>query len=796
MVTETGSNSLLGPSVAKEKEELLSALPQIDIDRIRLLKEVYNENEGKPPVIKRAKLFDGLCAEKPIHIDQSPIVGSLTQYKYGGYPLPESGCRWMSRADRFRLPLGYAPITPEQRELIDDTVAYWKDANIFNRTRELLLMSSGVDIALVHKCGVGTELTPGSPMQTNPDYAQVLNTGFTAMIAAIKNAQAELDIGNAEDFGKWHWYEAASLCLKAMIKLAQRYSVLAEEMAGSETNPARKRSLEKIAEICKWIPANPARSFREAIQAVWFTILGVWMENPMGGNGCPLRFSQYMYPFFKADKEQGMITDEEAIELIQFFMLKLQGLAHVLPPFAFKFSQSRLALHLSLGGLTPDGGDATNELDWLVLEAKKRLMIPEPLVLVLYHDNLSEEFLLKCVDLMRTGIGQPAFYDARKMVGRNLHHRRGITLEQARNNAIIPCVQDLVPGYTDTFWEGNPNMTKALEFALNNGKDPLTGIQLGPQTGEANSFENYDELHAAVIAQIRYIVPLMRTISRTAWNVARDFPVPFGSALTHDCIEKGMDMAEGGARYPLANGTSFVGVIDLANSLAAIKKLVFEKNSFGLNQLKEALAADFEGFDYIQRLCMDAPKYGNSDEYVDSIARELYKVCWDEHQKFPDYLGRPIMPHAYSAAAHGALGELTGALPNGRKSRLALTDASVSAQPGTDKEGPTALVTSAAKVLDTVKYGSNHFNIKFHPSALEGSENARKFLSLVKTYMDMGGYHVQLNCVSADTLKDAKAHPEDYKDLIVRVAGFSAYFVHLDPLIQDEIIKRTEIRFV
>jgi pyruvate-formate lyase len=315
---------------------------------------------------------------------------------------------------------------------------------------------------------------------------------------------------------------------------------------------------------------------------------------------------------------------------------------------------------------------------------------------------------------------------------------------------------------------------------------------LGPRVGDVESFKSYGDLYRAVIKQLEYFIPMSRLISRVGWNVARDFPVPFGSAFVGDCIKQGKDQTSGGARYSFADGICMVGVIDLANSLAAVKKLVFDEKRITLKELKVALKADFEGYEEIQKRCLDAPKYGNDDESADSLARELYRLCGELHQKFPDYLGKPIEPSAYSVTKHYALGKLTGALPNGRKAGVPLCDASVSAQPGTDKNGPTALVKSAARTIDNVIYSGNHFNMKFHPSALAGLNGARKFLSLIKTYFDLGGYHVQFNCVSGETLRDAQLHPDNYKDLIVRVAGFSAFFIHLDRKVQDEIISRTE----
>jgi formate C-acetyltransferase len=565
-------------------------------------------------------------------------------------------------------------------------------------------------------------------------------------------------------------------------------------MASKETNPQRRSELERLSRTCRHVPANPARNFFEALQSVWFVHLGVWIEGPFVLNCPPSRFTQYMYPYFRKDFDSGKLSESEAVELIQYYFLKINGLAMVLPPHGFAWSQSRLGQHLCLGGYTPDGEDATNRLDWLVLEAQQSLRLPEPLVDLLYTNRMQGDFLMKCVELVKTGIGQPAMHNIDRAIASHLLHDK-MPLEEARGISIIGCVQTQLPGYSAVPWEGGFNTAKMVEFALNDGRDPLSGEQLGLHTGDPETFKTYDEFYQAYLKQLEYFVTLQRTVSRTAWNVMRAFPLPFSSSTANDCIKTGKDVMEGGARYNQANGTTFVAAVDSANSLAAIRKLVYEDRKLTMKRLKEALAADFAGFEDVQRMCLDAPKYGNDDEYADSIARDIFEHCYRLHLRFPDFLGRPSKPEAYSVTVHFAVGRFTGALPCGRKARIPLTDASVSAMPGTDRNGPTALVKSAARVIDTSKWGVNHLNMKFHPTALAGIEGSRKLLSLVKTYFDLGGFHVQFNCVRSETLREAQLHPEKFRDLVVRVAGFSAFFIHLDKQVQDEIIKRTELSF-
>ena len=793
-VEKWGTQSL-SDRVEREYEALLSATPRIDIDKLKIELEVYQATEGEPPAIRRAKVFSRLCLEKPIFIDDNPIVGTLTQYKYGGYFFPLGSFRWVRKVREFALSRGTASSTVEEREWIAKAADYWDGRSGYDRTREIFRKTHDIDISTdLGKCGVGLGIGDYGSQDTVPDYSMVLNKGLKGILAEIEEQRANLDIGGPEGLSTWYFYEAASLCLNGMITLAQRYASLARDMAGKEADPERRQELERIAETCERVPANPARNFREAMQSVWFAMLGVWLETPQVLYSPPGNFTRYMYPFFKIDRDRGGLGDEEAIEWLHLYFLKINSLTSVLAPHTWSWNQSRLGAQLSLGGLTPDGEDATNELDFLVLEAQQRFRLPEPSVNVIYHDKLSQKFLIKCVDLIRTGIGQPAFHDARKSIERRLLYDNA-PLEEARNIAIAGCVQSIIPGYTDLYWESRMNLAKMVEFALNDGVDPLTGKQLGPQTGGAESFTSYDDFYEAFVKQVQHFMAIFRDVSRIGWNVYRGFPVPFGSALVNDCIKKGKDLADGGSRYSFGDGVCLIGAIDAANSLSAIKQLVFREKRLSMGRLNKALDADFEGYEDVQRLCLNAGKYGNDDEEIDSIAKGIYEVCYREHQKSPDYLGRAVQPSAYSVTAHWGLGRFTGALPSGRKGKTSLCDGSVSAQPGTDKNGPTSLIRSAAGAIDTVKYSSNHFNMKFLPSALKGVEGANKFLSMIKTYFDLGGYHVQFNCVTGETLKKAQLDPEQYRRLVVRVAGFSAYFVNLERAVQDEVISRTELSF-
>jgi len=453
--------NVISERVRIEKEELLSAQPRLDLERLKFLLLIYGETEGQPEVIRRAKLFEKLCSEKTIFFDNNPLVGTLTQYKYGGYIVPEIGSRWMKRVTSVRLQRGgEIPLTEEEQAWLAKASDYWKERNIYNRTKQIILETRSVDIGVLQKVGVAAEVTPGGFVNPMPDYGRPLKMGLKGIIAEAEQEKAKLDIGSFEDINKHYFYNALLICLKAAVNLAGRYASHAREKAKDATGQT-KLDLERIAEACDWVPENRPRSFYEALQSVWFNMMATWIEVPVVLATPPLRFTQYMYPFYKKDADEGKITDEEVIELLQFFFLKINGLAQVLPHYGRAFSSSRLGAQLSLGGLTREGEDATNELDYLVLEAQEQVRLPEPLINVMYHDGLSDRFLLKCVDLIRTGIGQPAFQDLSRASARHLYHDN-VSVEESRDIGVAGCVQSVIPGYMYFPWEGFFNAAKMI----------------------------------------------------------------------------------------------------------------------------------------------------------------------------------------------------------------------------------------------------------------------------------------------------------------------------------------------
>ena len=794
--TDTSEGPMLSDRVRKCKEGVINNSCRLDCERLKHMLESYPETETQPVTMRRARFFEKHLSNKTIFIDDNPLVGSMTRYTPGNQPMVEYSCKWMLKDVDQYSHMGKIVISDEEMEWLKKGVHYWQDKCVWYRTNEVFTEATGLSHPKIAKTGAYNEGCIFPLATVGPDFGKMLNKGLKGMISEVEEEMGKLPLGPLEDRRKLDFLRAVRICLNAVIVYAGRYAALAKEMAQKETDTERKEVLNRIASTMEWVPANPARDFYEALQAVWFIYVCCQIETEPVAISFG-RLSDYMYPFYKKDKEEGKITDEEVVELLQLLFIKCLGSAFHQSAIVERMNQGQTATRIVIGGLTPEGKDASTELDWLVLEAQKYVKSPEPSLSFFYTDKMSEEFLLKAVEVVReTGMGQPQFMNNEVTIQRHLARHPGIPIEEAREISQQGCIQSTVAHRTGVTWEAALHMPQMLEFALNNGVDPLSGVKVGPETGDAEGFGSYEELHEAVKKQLQYFLPLIRQFDRIGYGYQAEIvPTPFQSAFIDDCIKEAKDITEGGARY-YAQGTLVIGNIDLINSLAAIKTLVFDEKRISIKELKEVLAADFEGYEEIHRMCLEAPKYGNDIEWVDQFAKDWFDMYWDEHQEAgPDYLGRTAVPQAFSMTNHFNAGLSCGALPSGRKSKVSLTDATISAMPGTDTSGPTALANSAAKALDCIKYGSSHLNMKFHPSALEGREGLRKLLALIKTYMDSGGYHVQFNCVSGEALKDAQLDPDSYRDLVVRVAGFSAFFIHLEKGVQDEIIKRTELKF-
>ncbi len=784
-------------AVAAIKEFLLNAPQKIDTERLKFLLETYREFDYEPVIVLRARVFEKLLQNKTIFIDQNPLVGTVTGQPAGVYVYPEWDAEWVRQdlQQAMMSHLGSVNITEEEKKLMLETSKFFKNRCATSKAHVLSKLLHDFDPAVGIKAGVfydGTTCTVGAG---NVDYATFVNKGLAQIIRETEERMRALPV-TAENSSKIDFYRAVLICLNAIVNLANRYTALAEQMAAKEEDPLRREELLEIADVCRWVPENPPRNFREALQSFWFLHTGIQMEQA-GCGSSPGRIGQYLNQYFEKDKQENGLTNEDALAWIKCLYVKIleygyyQGIAYA------QLVSGHTGHTISVGGLTPDGHDATTELDYLLLDAQIDLRNIQPTLTVLYHDGLKEDFLLKAVELERTGLGQPQWLNNSVVMERLLarHGACGITLEEARNCVNMSCVGTGVAGKTAFIREiATFNLAKLVELAMNDGFDPITRKQVGCKTGDPLSFSTFEDFFAAYSAQVGYMFKQTRPYGSISSKVLGDtVPSPFRSAMLGGCLESGKHEYAGGPKYYLYYTISTAGV-DAANALAAIKHLVYDTRQVSMQEMKEALAADFEGYEAILQKCLNAPKHGNDDDEMDALVRRVYDTSMQHfHESGESFLGKHIANlEAYSLSIHNYFGMLTGALPSGHKKGRPLTDGSVSATPGTDKKGPLALISSAAKAMDTVKYGSNHFNMKFHPSTLAGMSGARNLITLIKSYMDMGGSHIQFNVVTSDKLKEAQTTPENHKDLTVRVAGFSAYFTRLHKGVQDEIIARTE----
>jgi pyruvate formate-lyase/glycerol dehydratase family glycyl radical enzyme len=777
----------------------------ISTEKGRLLTDSYMKTQSEPEVIRNAKALANVLDNVPIFIQEGELIVGNAASKPGGLELTcLSGPWFQEEIDALRTE-GYVVSKEDEAEIgrmrefwsnvrLARTVIFSYDGKLWphriygpnptKQTREEIEQGTFEGFA-----GGGWAVQPELGfVLVDVDHEKVLREGLESVIREAEEEIKHLTYGSPGALGKLYFLNAVIIAHKAIIRFSERFAALAGDMAAKEANPARKIELEEIAETCKQVPAKPARNFREAVQSFWFIYL---MLNP--SNVVALgRLDQRLYPFYRQDKESGEIDDHRALELLELFRIKVMELA-ILGGKKLRQRQAGMARwqNCTIGGVDAEGNDASNELSYLILQAAKECRTPHHTVTLRVHDGTPDEIMLKALDVVKTGVGMPAFVGDKSYMG--YMTRNGATLQEARDYCLVGCLDAGLAGKSRSAFPMF-NVPTVFEYALNNGMHLPSGEQVGPKTGEFENFKSFDELMTAFKTQLAHFVFLTaETQNQMFATWPRFYPMPVYSSLMFEGIKAGKDMME--RRLPFENllGLTPIGMINIADSMAAIKKLVFDEKKYTLKQLKEALAANWQGADYpeMRNAFRKAPKYGNGDIYVDSIAAELYKAWVDILEAIPTYVGGTFKPSGISITAHGPGGAITGATPDGRYAGETLADGTQSAGQGRDVNGPLAVLRSAL-ATDQTPFQSALLNMKFHPSALQTTDDMLKLSSMIKTYFNAGGKHIQFNVVSRETLKEAQKEPEKHRDLIVRVAGFSTYFVKLTAAIQNEIIERTE----
>jgi len=767
-----------------------SAIPELFPFRAVAVTRNYQETEGLPIVIRRAKMLERILSEQPVLIQEGELIVGMKTLKPRGSPVfPEINCDWLERdldiiATRSNTPFYVREET--KKVLRKEVFPYWRGRQIIDR----LVESVPEEIWRADLRGViYNYFTSRTIGHITVGYSKVLNKGMNGIKADIQKALSNLRFEDPDYIHKKQFLEAVFLACKAAVMFAGRYSKEARRLASGEKDLRRKEELKKIAQICERVPAYPARTFYEALQSFWFTQLVLNLETN-GHAISPGRFDQYMYPFYRHSIDSGELTQEETQELLDLLWVKLDEITIAKNSGESDTSSSYPEFqNLNIGGLTPEGLDATNELSYMCLDALERVKLPQPQLSAQISTKTPPKFLIRCCELLKYGTGLPAMFNSDTIVLGMVN--RGKKLQDARSGSVNGCVSPNCDGKDRMASSGYFNLVKCLELALNDGINRITGEKLGPKTGEPCQFFTFDEVIKAFKQQVAYFVDLKVRYD----NIVRDIyatycPVPFTSAVIDDCIEKGLDWHKGGAHYNQAV-ISGVGLGTVTDALSAIKKHIFDERSYTISELKKALDEDFQGHEILRHILINkTPHYGNDDDYADALAMLTQKIFCDEVEKHRDIQGAKYYVNLLPTTSHIALGKLTGATPDGRHAHAWLSEG-ISPVQGHDKHGPTAVAKSLGKI-DHARCNGTLLNMKISPQSLKTTEDLHKLAGLIRGYFDLGGHHVQFNVIDEKILRDAQKHPENYRNLLVRVAGYSDYFVFLSPDIQREIILRTE----
>lgn len=785
----------------KFREDVLNKKPYICAERAMLVTETYMEHKNQPAVVKRALMLQNILDKMSIYIeDETLIVGNQAASNKDAPIFPEYTLEFViNELDTFEKRDGDTfYITEETKEKLRSIAPFWENNNL--RARGGALLPEEVDVFMeTGFFGMEGKLNSGDA-HLAVDYPTMLKVGLKGYEERVKKLRSELDLCMPENIDKNCFYKAVLIVLEAVKNFAHRYAVLAGEKAET-ADDTRKLELLEIARICDKVPYEPAETFREAVQAVWFIQLILQIES----NGHSLsygRFDQYIYPYYKKDLECGMITADQAVEVLTNLWIKTLTINKVRSwTHTLSSAGSPMYQNVTVGGQTPDKKDAVNEMSFLVLRSVAQTRLPQPNLTVRYFKGMSKEFMDEAIEVMKLGTGMPAFNSDEVIIPSFIE--KGVKEEDAYNYSAIGCVETAVPGKWGYRCTGMSylNFPRVLLITMNNGVDPTSGKRFTEGYGDFCDFRTYEELEAAIEKTMRELTR-MSVIVENAIDLAieRECPDILCSALTQDCIGRGKTLKEGGAVYDFISGLQ-VGIANMADSLAAIKKLVYEEKMITQEQLMDALRDDFTSPENrkIQRMLInDAPKYGNDDDYVDQLVVEVYNACIDEMKKYPNtrYGRGPIGGIRYagtsSISANVGQGMGTMATPDGRHAHKPLAEG-CSPSHAMDKSGPTAVFKSVSKLPTHEITGGVLLNQKVTPQLLSKEENKEKLEMIICTFFDrLDGYHVQYNVVSKETLLDAQAHPEDHRDLIVRVAGYSAFFNVLSKATQDDIIGRTE----
>ena len=787
------------------RDRVLGKVPSVSIERARYYTQAYQEYEAQPVYLKRARALQRTLQNMTIFIAEHDLLaGNQSEEERCAPIFPEYAVEWIidelaekgnfdkREGDNFHL-------KEEDRAELLDIADYWMGKTL--KDRSMAIMTDELKQASLVKAIHGEGNMTSGDGHIVPDFPKALKVGLRGIIEETKERLAKVDISEDDGFRQKAFLESVILVNESIIAFADRYSILAREMAQSEKDEARKEELLRIAKSCSKVPGQPCETFEEAVQAIWFMHLVIQIES--NGHSASLgRLDQYLYPYYRKDLEEGTLDSEQAKELLQNLWAKLYSVIKIRPTSHAGYGAGYPTYqNVTIGGSSPTGTDETNALSYLILESVGEMKLTQPNLSARLHSGTREKFLRKCAEVIRSGFGMPALHTDEAVVPALLN--KGVSYQDAYNYTMVGCVEVAVPGKWGYRCTGMTflNLVKVLELTLNDGYDRRSGIQLYGGNGSLEDFATYGSLFEALRKNIAWYTKLTVAMDKVADTGLLEFPDIFCSSLTDDCITRAKTVKEGGAVYDIISGLQ-VGISNVANSMEALKKLVYEEGRLTLKEVKTALETNFDGLEgqRTRKLLLSAPKYGNDIEEVDAIASEVYGLYSEEIGKYRNSrYGKGPIGGVYGLSTSGIssnvpMGIVTGATPDGR---YAYTPAAEGGSPvqGTDLKGPTAVLKSVMKLPTILLTGGQLLNVKFSPDLLSGEVQFTKFLSFLRSFIALKGWHIQFNVISRELLLEAQKEPEKHRDMIVRVAGYCAQFITLDPTTQDDIISRTEQKF-
>lgn len=784
------------PRVAQCAERMFTP-PAICVERERYYTRSYRKTEGQLPSVRQAKAFAETLDNMSVRIDEGElIVGCPCSKARGGAVLPEINAQWLRREvddmsvrqwDRFQAP------SEEEKEEMLDLLPYWEGKSAY----DLWERRVPEPILKIHDSGFIGGVTHSSngfyPGHVSVDYAMVLKYGLRARYEEALKRRDELNLFQIENLEKYHYYTAMIIALDAVRRFSMRYSNLAERMAEEENDPVRKAELVEISRICKKVPWQPAETFYEAIQSVYMTWVALMIEG--WAHGLTLgRPDQYLLTYYQKDLNEERITREQAQELIELWFIKVNGTVTLDDHnTATCFAGFPQAVNVTLGGVDREGNCAVNELTYLLMDSEKNIGMTAEDLVIRVSENSPREYLLAAAELARALKGKLKFVSDPVAIDQLLAD--GYPLELARDYVITGCNSPCINGVSLDLPGGLFNLPLMLELALNDGVSRMGGEKIGLSTGDPRKFTSFDQVWEAFCAQTKYFIGAAAVMTNEdRANFAEYFPIPLQSALFHGPMEQGKDIYSGGTGTYARQSVSFAGAPNVGDGLAALKKVVFEDKRLTMERVIDALDANFEGYDDVRHLLEKAPKFGNGNSYVDKLVDQVLVFSSDTLASYIGKCGTPLISAAATITANVPLGYGVGALPGGRLAGTPIAEGGISPHQGRNQSGPTATMRSVAGLTHTKLTNGSVLNMRFDPDVLKTQTSMEKFTDLLRTYLLGGGFFVQFNIIDTETLREAQKEPEKYRDLLVRVATYSAYFVELSPEMQEDIINRMEFK--